>query len=466
MNVITISPGILIVLVFSVCIVIIVLLFLYRRAKNELTKTKSFISRLFPQIKQLFDLYNQQQIAGSEDIDGFLEVCIRTAVTLAEAEGGALCMAGRETGDELVIAAEKNISPFVSSLADDSPTGLRVSLQEPLIRRVIGTGKADCFHREDFDFSSGSLLNLEHIQSVMSFPFRHNNEILGVLCLIRKKGDNSFSAATFDMLLLFTFIESMLVSRSIDFIHILQNRSIETETRIAGHIQKLVNPGKISDREELSFAVYSASAPGIYTDYYDVFKVDENRYVLLVCEVAGKSVPAGLVMLMIRTLVRLISRTKHEAGRVVEIINSGIAQKIDMDHFAAFNYILYDHISSEIDIVCAGYMPVLIFHHDTQEVEKIAGEDPPLGIDKKSRYKKHTVHVSTGDVILLLTDGIIEALSPEGVQYGISNLISVITENYYLSAEDLKSRVRDHLVRFTQVEEPHDDQTLLIMKIS
>lgn len=466
MNTVTLSPVFLITSIALVCFAIGIPLILYLKEKKHATGALVVSGRLASQIEKLFDRYESKDIAQAEDIDSFLEACVETAVTSAEADAGAVFMADRESTDELAVSAGRNLSLLLPLPEKDSPDALTVSLQEPLIRRVIGVGRAEIFHHGAFCTLPDSAFQLNRLQSVICYPLRHKEEILGVLFLAREKGRRNFSTSNVDALSLLLSVQSKLISTSIDFIRILQKRSIETETRIARHIQKLVNPEKLSGRDDLSFAVYSASAPGIHTDYYDVFRIKADRYVLLVCEVAGKSVPAGLVMLMIRTLVRLVSRTSHDPAKIVEIVNNGIAQKIDMDHFAACNYILYDPSTLTLSIVCAGYMPILFFHHDTQEVEKITGSDPPLGIDRKSSYKRTTVNVSSGDVLLLFSDGIPDALSPEGSQYGIENLTAVLTDNYYLSAEDLKNTLRDHISRFTQSEEPHDDQTLLIMKIT
>jgi sigma-B regulation protein RsbU (phosphoserine phosphatase) len=105
-----------------------------------------------------------------------------------------------------------------------------------------------------------------------------------------------------------------------------------------------------------------------------------------------------------------------------------------------------------------------VFRAESQTVEHVDMEGLPIGIDRASAYTMKSVTLKPGDIAVLYTDGITEALNQEGEQYGRTRLISVLSGNHLKKAEELKNLIQKDLNDFTSFAQQHDDQTLVILK--
>ena len=174
-------------------------------------------------------------------------------------------------------------------------------------------------------------------------------------------------------------------------------------------------------------------------DYDDVFRLEQGKLGIAICDVAGKGIPAALVMVMIRSILHLIVSPARDAAATLNWINRGITGRIDLDHFAKIAYLIYDEKDREIQYSNAAHLPLLVYEQKRFPVEK-------------------------GDLVLLYTDGIPEAMNPAGQQYGLGGLKRMVEKNAVLPPAELVACIREDLRRFVGTARQHDDQTLLVMK--
>lgn len=246
---------------------------------------------------------------------------------------------------------------------------------------------------------------------------------------------------------------------------VLERADLEREASIASKIQKTLHPKRLPELPNVGFGSFFNSAKGVCGDYYDIILARRDRIGLTIADVAGKGIQSSMVMMMLRSILQLVTNTTRNAGTILDWVNKGITGKIDMDHYATISYVSYNPADRTIDYASAGHQPMLLWRADRQEIEIIRKQTDPIGIERASVYENQALTVGLGDIIILFTDGLIEALNHEGRQFGIENLSRVIRENNASSAKEISNEVKHNLQAFLGSTNLHDDQTLLIMKI-
>lgn len=137
----------------------------------------------------------------------------------------------------------------------------------------------------------------------------------------------------------------------------LVNKSeLYREIKIAADIQSNLLPVRIPESKVFEVSAYSHAAKGVSGDYYDVFRLSGDKIAVLICDVVGKGVPAALLMVMIRTIIRLVSSSKRNAEQILTILNKGITNRVEVDQFATMSIIIFHEKQVKLSI----QMPLIL----------------------------------------------------------------------------------------------------------
>jgi sigma-B regulation protein RsbU (phosphoserine phosphatase) len=304
------------------------------------------------------------------------------------------------------------------------------------------------------------------ISSCIVIPLVVSKRILGVLSIVRKQRHQYFSDADFEHIKTFADYASLTIDNLFTYLELMEKQEIEREVGIAADIQHRLLPRKLPKLPSASLGAYSLPARGVSGDYFDVIPIRQNgRVALVICDVAGKGIPASLIMVMIRTILHLIAGAGQDAATIVSWINRGIAGKINIERFATLSFLIFDTKTKSIEYSNAAHHPVMIYRRRTKNIENLDTEGLPIGLERGTRYgQQHTV-LEPGDLVVLYTDGIIEAMDSAGRQYSYESLVKVVAENSQLPPPELATIIREDVKRFVGAARQHDDQTLLLMKV-
>jgi sigma-B regulation protein RsbU (phosphoserine phosphatase) len=169
---------------------------------------------------------------------------------------------------------------------------------------------------------------------------------------------------------------------------------------------------------------------------------------------------------MVRTIIHLVA---HQPGmtvsRILDVVNWGIAGKVSLDRFATVALLSYDFIQHRLEYSNAAHHPLLIFRAASQKFETLDTEGIPIGLEKKTKYAQINTVLQRDDIVVLYTDGIIEAMNDRGQQYSFESLQQVIRDHCDLPPEKLKKAIIDDMNAFVGKAKQHDDQTFLLMKV-
>jgi len=169
-------------------------------------------------------------------------------------------------------------------------------------------------------------------------------------------------------------------------------------------------------------------------------------------------------MVMIRSVLHLLVSSGRDAAETLNWVNRGITGRIDLDHFATVAFLIYDHKKREVRYANAAHLPLLLHRRSSGKTFKVDTEGLPIGVEKGTRYQQKSFQVEEGDLLLLCTDGIVEAMDAGGNPYGLARLRRVVEQNAVLPANDVVAAIRDDLARFVGPTRQHDDQTLVLLQ--
>ena len=183
-------------------------------------------------------------------------------------------------------------------------------------------------------------------------------------------------------------------------------------------------------------------------------------------DVAGKGMNALVVMIMIRAILKLTVNTEQTAATILSWANRGIcSDSAKIDHFASVALINFDSTKNKAQISTCGNNPVFHFSAASGDFKQISTSSEPMGVEKNTVYSDINLDLSAGDIIVTCTDGLLESLNENGVQYAVENLKKVILKNKGANAKDISTRVKDDLKKYCGSAQQYDDQSILVVKI-
>ncbi len=196
-------------------------------------------------------------------------------------------------------------------------------------------------------------------------------------------------------------------------------------------------------------------------DYFDVLPFDDNILGLCIADVAGKGMPAALLMSNLQAAVRGLASTAFPPNELAERWNALLLRNIAIDRFITFFYAQLDGGSGELRYVNAGHNAPVVMHRDGSHHRLEIGGGV-LGIFPRQKFELGTITLERGDRMVLFTDGVTEAGNLDGEEFGEQRLIDLIRDHRTISAKDLQQQILTAAGDFTR-HNWSDDATLLVV---
>lgn len=309
---------------------------------------------------------------------------------------------------------------------------------------------------EDFFLKAGSYLFL---------PLVSNGQVIGMVALSRSYGSPAFTESDEEIcqILAGYCSTSIYIADSLD--EEAEKDSITNEKVLATKIQDLLIPSKLLTFDEVEVSAYFQAASGICSDYYDVIRPSNDKIYFIMLDVAGKSINASIVMIMIRTLLLLTTNTDQPINIILDWINKGVTKKINIDHFAGLSLVMYNPLTKKLFYSGAGNMSISIFRSASRKFERIRQTTDAIGIDINSKYQIAETTLSSGDILMLYSDGAIEALNKNGESFTLPRIYELVGLNANKSTKDITKLLKKSYDDFTANLNDHDDRSVVIAKI-
>lgn len=303
------------------------------------------------------------------------------------------------------------------------------------------------------------------VRSAYALPLKAKNKVYGVLVALNARSRGGFSLKQKRLAGLLASEAGPVLRKLYLYQRVLAKKQAEREFSIAVNIQRKLMPQDFPNQDGVEIAAFSKVAKEGGGDYYDLLDFGEGRFGFVCADIAGKGVAASLVMVIIRSIIRSNAIPGRDAADVVSIVNNTVSSEVGEERFASLYYYQFDTRFKTINYCNAGHTPLLLYRADHNSFARLDTEGMPIGIEKDVGYGQACSSLQAGDIAVLFTDGVVEAMNADLEQFGLERLRRCIHENNVLSARELTDKIYEAINSFVGGAEQHDDATLLLMKV-
>lgn len=238
------------------------------------------------------------------------------------------------------------------------------------------------------------------------------------------------------------------------------------ELELAREVQLGMLPSRDPALPWLDVASVSLPATEVGGDYYGYFNTASGKLAVVVGDVAGHGLASGLVLSGVRSCLTLLAEELDRPSVVMGKLHRMLQTTAKSRMLVTLSIVLFDRERSTVTTASAGHPPLLIRRAATGSVEEELLPALPLGAALQSRFEEREIALAPGDVLVLHTDGIYEAVDAGGATYGLSRLTAVISRQ---GAEGTASSLRDAVIAdlrtFRGAAPQEDDVTLVVMRV-
>jgi phosphoserine phosphatase RsbU/P len=363
----------------------------------------------------------------------------------------------RDEGNEDLRVAVARLRDRVGDVGE-----IRVSrnvLDEVVIRgKSVLTSDA----QHDPRFASGTVV-LQGVRSVLAVPLGVAEKVFGIIYADSPIAEGRFTEDHLKVLTTLASVAAIRVENTRLVEARLERERLERELALASEIQQRFQPTAPPhvngyELQGISFPCYEIGG-----DYYDFIEREDGRLVIALGDVSGKGTAAALLMSSLHAAVHAQAGSHDTLVSTISAVNRYLAENIPANRFVTLFYAELDPESGALSFLNAGHNPPLIVH-SAGTVEQLASGGLPLGIKPDAEYREGRTQLQRGDVLVVYSDGVTEAVSPSGEEYGATRLYEVVSRNIEASAAGIRDRIESSLTKFSQGTSAADDITLVIVK--
>jgi len=247
--------------------------------------------------------------------------------------------------------------------------------------------------------------------------------------------------------------------------HYLRGKRVEEQLAMARRVQfALLPPGRLHT-SHLDFAGQCIPAWQVGGDLYDVFETSDGQAALVLGDVSGKGLSAALLMGVVQGAVHASGGDDPSSNleRSVDRLNQLLCSKTAGEQFVSLFWCYFDPKRSALSYVNAGHLPPMLIRGT--EVRRLETGGPVLGLLNGAPYVRDEVDVLPDDLLVVFSDGILEAANHSGEEFGEERILGAVYENEYGTPDQIRDAILERVRAFLGKELPHDDQTLMVVRL-
>ncbi len=316
---------------------------------------------------------------------------------------------------------------------------------------------------------SGDEALFERLDARLVVPIGIVGRALGFLVLGEKLSEEPYSSQDKELLLAVAEHTATALDYSLLIDQVAEQEKVKRDLQIAHEVQERLFPQELPPMGALRYAGACRTAQEVGGDYYDFLELGPGRLGIVVADIAGKGLSAALLMASLQALVRSHAPTYADdlAGLVGEV-NRHLCHSTDDSRFASLFVAIWDDRTRTLRFVNAGHnAPILLRSRagDGPEVRRLAPGGMVIGLFADRTYREETVSLEAGDLLVVFSDGVVEASNERGEQLGDAALLEMVRRDAGLPEAEIVSRVLEESARFLGGAPPQDDTTLIVARV-
>ncbi|HYO82256.1 MAG TPA: SpoIIE family protein phosphatase, partial [Bryobacteraceae bacterium] len=365
-----------------------------------------------------------RELAGHRPLNELFPLILDLAIEGVQAERGVLLAL---EGDTLVAKASSGGDFRISSGVRDRVIRDKASI---LVNDVMS----------DEAFRGMHSLVQQQVRMLMAAPLQTADNVIG---LIYVDCPNLAKEFTEDDLNLLTVMANVAAIR-IEHARLAEVEQAEkilaNDLEQAAVIQRGLLPSAAPKLPGLEVAGYNAACRSVGGDYYDYLQYSDGRLGIALGDVSGKAMPAALLMTSLQARVRVLAESPDDTGTTLTRLNRHTAANCPSNRFITFFFGVIEPATGQLQYANAGHNPPLLVRAGGQ-VETLTGGGLIMGLFPAARYESYEARVDAGDTLVLFSDGVTEATSATGDEYGEERLMSVLKQSRHQRADQILTAV-------------------------
>ena len=414
--------------------------------------------QLRQRINELTAVYGvAMMLADARDLQQVLDRTVKIVAELMETKGASIRLYDAEK-DELVIKAVYNLSP---EYLNKGP----IRLPRAEIDRIA-------LSTEGFEYISDMTTDprvqypqeskREGIASMLSAGMRYKGKPIGVLRVYTEK-QQAFSPLKIDLLKAVAAQAAAAIENARLLNESLQSAALEKQVQMAADVQQRMVPQKPPELPGIDLASVYVPCFELGGDFFDFIPLQDDNLGLAIADVSGKGVPASLIMASVRAFLRAQVDNVYYLYEAVRRINLMLCRDTKLGEFVTLFYGVLDSRNLRFTYCNAGHPPALLLRDG--KVTELSGDNMVLGVSQEEIYKQFLVSLQKGDLLLLYTDGLTDAMNFNQERFGRQRLIDAFREGG-ATADNVAQNILWQLRKFVGMARRTDDVTMIVVRTS
>ncbi len=312
-----------------------------------------------------------------------------------------------------------------------------------------------------------SSLKNSRFRSLVAFPIKVKEETIGTLALLKELPEG-FNKEMTRIVSAFANQAGISIENFRLMEEAFQNARYKEELKIAKTVQQSLLPAKLEKDSDFEISAFSASADEVGGDYYDTLRINEYEVALIIADVSGKGTTAAFHMSQMKGIFHSLAQQGPSPKEFMAKANKALVYCLERGSFISATYFVINSQTKKIYYSRAGHCPVLYYRASTNQAEYLKDKGTALGMVRSNDYcnfiEDQEISYSTGDVMVLYTDGITEAKDSKGEEFGNERLAAALQESVRKSSKEIEESVMKRLYEFSGTEDINDDYTSMTVK--
>lgn len=409
-------------------------------------------------LERLETLYRvSQALTSTLDLEAVLNTVIDQVILVTKAERGFLMIGDRP--QDLRFKAARGID---QQLINDA----EFQVSRGILTRVAETARpvvtSDAQH-EDWLSGRQSVMALK-LRSIMCAPLLLKGCMTGLVYVDNRMQAGIFQPADLELLQAVANTAAVAIENARLHQQALARARLERELEVAQLVQASLIPQCVPAVTGFELGALWRSAYEVAGDFYDFVLRPDGEMGVVIGDVTDKGVPAAFFMALARTTVRASLAAPADAGACLQQANRLLCADAASGMFVTLFYVGLQPGSPRLVCVNAGHNPPLLLRRGEAGVIRTSQPSLPLGIDEAAQYASAAMEVEPGDVLLLYTDGIVDAENRQGEPFGTDRLRSTLRQHAGLPAQALCGAIEQDVLQHAGGQPALDDLTLVVLR--
>jgi sigma-B regulation protein RsbU (phosphoserine phosphatase) len=302
----------------------------------------------------------------------------------------------------------------------------------------------------------------------LAAPLRTNKEILGVLLMGRRGKNDRYTQPEKHLLRGCADQLALMLENARLTDRMVEQEKLRRDVALAVEVQRRLLAQQALDTPAASLAAHNLPARSVGGDYYDFLNLDGDHIGIALADVAGKGVPAALIMSVVQATLRVISSDPDTSlPQLATRMNHFLFRSTGSNSYATFFYAQFDTRSRELRYVNAGHNPPFLFRVSGADVEvqELPAGGTVIGLFPKAEYEEGLIALRPGDLLAVFTDGVTEALNPAEEEFGEERLKHLLRNVVHLAVDEISARIASELKSWISDAAQYDDLTFVLLKV-